>query len=461
MTARIELASSLAASNLQRSPTLPGQTTGAARQPASTRAGDSYDPTSPPLIARLRRLAAGLRAAQSAGANANTITDALDTAQGRLDELRTLVGAEPGAPAPADAKLASAVDEIRSIADSIAAAAGAIEANPFHTIGFRIENLDSDHVAGVKGSAHLPEGTRISVDVQVLASAQTADARLDFGAPQIDLASFNSVLRLEVTGSEGTRELWFASGTAISDMAAQINSLAGLTGVHAKIHALNAIDFSTDFGSDEFVSIRVIDDGGLVNDARITDENAPSSSTAIETGAQFESIHGADVQGTINGVVATGQGLTLSTSQPGYNFTITLSESAAQWLHPFHAFDLVGTDPSAQLNPGQPPDVVPFRRGSDLAREAQDAAERLAPPAESGREPTWDALQQARSQLADVAARARDAASASSVAAFERIDADFQSLLAEHTPERILDLFPPNARPHALTPSAVLSLIPD
>ncbi|MEC9372380.1 MAG: flagellin hook IN motif-containing protein, partial [Planctomycetota bacterium] len=74
---------------------------------------------------------------------------------------------------------------------------------------------------------------------------------------------------IEIAGADGVRVFSFASGTSNSSIADAINAFAGVTGVQADVLPVNSANgvgvrfLSAGIGSDEFVSVRILDDAGL------------------------------------------------------------------------------------------------------------------------------------------------------------------------------------------------------
>ena len=101
-------------------------------------------------------------------------------------------------------------------------------------------------------SAKIPDGATVNVVVQVTASAQTGQLTYAAGA-----IAANGVT-IEVAGNGGTTQLSFASGTAVSAVAASIVANKQTTGVSAVVNAGNIEFSSTGFGSDQFVSVKAI-----------------------------------------------------------------------------------------------------------------------------------------------------------------------------------------------------------
>lgn len=166
--------------------------------------------------------------------------------------------------------------------------------------------------------AKLSFGETRDVDVLVTQSAQVAGLLLSFAGNNIDLGGATNSFVVEVGGSQGSRELTFASGTTLDDIAAAINSFSDVTGVRASVSATTGLRlFSDGFGSDEFVSIKVVDDGGIGSASSIgiyTLETADANAADTASVSTFATANngvldrGQDVGVTINGIRATTKG---------------------------------------------------------------------------------------------------------------------------------------------------------
>jgi flagellin len=166
--------------------------------------------------------------------------------------------------------------------------------------------------------AKLAYNGSLDVDVLVTASAQVGGFLMSFGGAALDLGSADEQFVVEIAGAKGARELSFASGTSTSDIVATINSFSEVTGVRARVSGADGAVrlFSSGYGADEFVSVRVVDDGGLAAGDGILNlatGNADAVGAVAATFAQAANRitdYGQDVQATINGIVATTRGTT-------------------------------------------------------------------------------------------------------------------------------------------------------
>ncbi len=187
------------------------------------------------------------------------------------------------------------------------------------------------------------EGDSLDVSVLVTQSAQQAGSFLSFGAAALDLGGAtatdgaSSTFVVEIAGSKGTREFSFASGTTVAQIQDTINTFSDVLGVTASVSGTGVRLESSEFGSDEYVTVKVVDDAqqgggvyGLTADnfaAADTSTGNTYSSTAATNGIRDT---GQDLGATINGIVATTSGKTAKIDTDFLNLEITLNDTNAQ-----------------------------------------------------------------------------------------------------------------------------------
>ncbi|HEV7299645.1 MAG TPA: flagellin [Tepidisphaeraceae bacterium] len=101
-------------------------------------------------------------------------------------------------------------------------------------------------------SSRVPDGSTVSVVVQVTTSAQTGTLAYSGGTVT------GATVTLEVSGANGTEQLSFASGTTVSSIATAINGVKTATGVSATITGTTLNVNSTSFGSTQFVGLKAL-----------------------------------------------------------------------------------------------------------------------------------------------------------------------------------------------------------
>lgn len=197
-------------------------------------------------------------------------------------------------------------------------------------------------------------GDSMKVDVLVTASAQQAGLYTDFGGTSIDMTSGSSFV-VEVGGSLGSRQLSFSSGTALSDIAAAINTFSDVTGVEATVSGNGIRMVSSAFGSSEYVSVKVV--SGEVSGSGIAkfvdgDDVADSNYTTFANAKNGIRDSGQDLGATVNGVAATSEGRTARINTDFLDVEITLDNDKAQALGSVNsggAFTITGGGADFQL----------------------------------------------------------------------------------------------------------------
>ena len=199
-------------------------------------------------------------------------------------------------------------------------------------------------------------------DVQVLVtqSAQQAGLYLSLGGA-INLTDADSRFTFEVVGAKGSREFTFASGTALDSVVTQINTFTSVTGVSASTYTGTGGDGillnSDTTGSNQFVSIDVVDDGGQAGSG-VYGVDANNALSAATSGPDaFNSItnpirdEGTDVGAIINGIAATARGNTARINTDFLDVELTLSAGGAQNLQTIDAFTITGGGAKFNLGP--------------------------------------------------------------------------------------------------------------
>lgn len=205
------------------------------------------------------------------------------------------------------------------------------------------------------------DGASQAVEAIITQSAQQGGLLLSFGATALNLNGTNGSFTIEIAGSVGNRELQFASGNTVTQIAAAINSVSDVTGVTASASTNTVALESVDFGSDQFVSVDVIDAASLntaVAGANIAGYAGDFADTSDLTSANtFVSTpaangirdDGQDIAGTINGLLGVGTGKTLSVASDFLDLEFTASTAASQTLGGLAAFSITGGGADFQL----------------------------------------------------------------------------------------------------------------
>jgi flagellin len=168
-------------------------------------------------------------------------------------------------------------------------------------------------------AAKLPDNGFQTITVAVTASAQLGE--VDFTGTTIA-----SSVTIEVAGNAGTEQLSFAKGAATSAIAFATNQLAEATGVSAIVSGGTLRFTSTNFGSDQFVSVKTIN--GTFAD-----------------GKDF----GVDATVNINGAQAEVHGLNAQVRSGDLDIDLTLNKAFAQSNSSTTSFDITGGGAKFQI----------------------------------------------------------------------------------------------------------------
>tara|TARA_R110002072_G_scaffold42064_12_gene118198 strand:- start:151721 stop:153223 length:1503 start_codon:yes stop_codon:yes gene_type:complete len=198
-------------------------------------------------------------------------------------------------------------------------------------------------------------GTSQAVSAIVTQSAQQGGLFMSFGGA-LDLTDADSAFTIEIAGSLGSRELQFSSGQTAAQIATAINAVSDVTGVIASSNGTSVGLESEDFGSSEFVSVKVVDAAGQTAGDGIstydTDFGDVSDTTVASTFVNASNgvrDDGQDIGGTINGLFATGKGKELSVNSDFLDVKFTTSTTASQTLGSLAAFTITGGGADFQL----------------------------------------------------------------------------------------------------------------
>jgi flagellin len=214
------------------------------------------------------------------------------------------------------------------------------------SLGYITSGVTSSEVTGldIKG-VQFGTDADVAVAIEVVQSAQTGTLFLSGNTTGAAGALLSSVT-LEIAGPLGVQSLTFVSGTALSAVAAGVNLVRDTTGVSAYLadptDQTSGLLFSSKaYGSDAFVSVRRIGQGG---DFFETYDG--------QGGVAKSRDEGQDVRAIINGAVATGDGTSVSLNTPALSLSVDLSESFATAITGTPStFHITGGGANFQLGP--------------------------------------------------------------------------------------------------------------
>jgi flagellin len=203
--------------------------------------------------------------------------------------------------------------------------------------------------------------TQFQVDVDVLTSAQKGALYMEPGVGPLSAAGTTSSITLQIGGSRGVLEIDFTSGQTYQNIVDAVNSRTSLTGVTASLvngNTTSGVVFNAEtYGSSSFVSVERVNtpsgEAGPTFHKFASNEALAGTFTYSDTGlvtANRDS--GQDVQALVNGALANGDGLTISTNSPILSSQLTLNEAFA--IDPTitaSRFDIIGGGSMYQLGP--------------------------------------------------------------------------------------------------------------
>ncbi len=320
------------------------------------------------------RLRTELNGIEQSIKNSERAANVIATTEGALDEVSELLNsikslvveaANTGAFSQDEVKanqlqIDSAIESITRIANT-ASFAGLKVLNG--ALGYRTSGIDTNDIVKTRiFGVNFGDRASVNVDVEVLASAQTANLflRSDWSAGGGTDGLVPSTVTLEIAGPEGVQELTFISGTTVNDMITAINSVQSITGVNAV--RVSATDVSSgivlqsqDYGSEAFTSVRRLSGGSGLTFARMLNDDPGPIDWATGSGSQWtaaESDIGKDVDVLVNGALATGRGLEVTLRNPDLDVEMLLDETFATTVSGTpESFVVTGGGAKYQLGP--------------------------------------------------------------------------------------------------------------
>ncbi|MEM1445834.1 MAG: flagellin [Planctomycetota bacterium] len=209
-------------------------------------------------------------------------------------------------------------------------------------------------------AAKLEFGDTRDVDVLVTQSAQRGGVFLSVGGA-FDLTNADSLFTIDIGGTDGSRQFTFASGTALADAAAAINTFTDVTGVSAAVSGTGIRLESTEYGTTDFVTVEIADDAGQAGSVLALASN--NTNAAITVGATaFAAANtpirdeGQDIGAVINGVQATTDGLNARINTDFLDVELELTAGGATALGNINAVTI--TDGGAKFNLGPNVDIL-------------------------------------------------------------------------------------------------------
>ncbi|MBB6430363.1 flagellin N-terminal helical domain-containing protein [Algisphaera agarilytica] len=301
------------------------------------------------------RLRSEIQGATQAIDNAERATNVIATTEGALQEISTLLtqikaltieAANTGAFSPEEIEANQL--EIDSAVESITRISNTTSFAGLKLLNGSLDYLDSGVVTSQISDinvfgANFGLDDNINVQVEVINSAEKGTLFLSgntAGAPGALLSSVS----FELQGSRGVQVFNFASGTALSAVAAAVNNVRDATGVTARLasatNQTSGLLFESEgYGTSSFVSVRKLDDGDFFD------------TFDAQGGSQINRDEGADVLSLVNGNLALGDGLDITLNTNTINLGLTLTSGAAQVTGTPYSFTVTGGGANFQIGP--------------------------------------------------------------------------------------------------------------
>ena len=288
----------------------------------------------------------------------------LQEISGLLNELQGLVTASASTAGLSSSEKEANQLQIDSILQTIDRVSGSTNFQGIDLLNGNFDFQVSDVSSGVSdfriNSANF-SGSSQSVDVVVTQSAQQGGLFLSVGGTGLTLGGANSSFTVEISGALGSRELQFGNGATLDSIASTINGLSSVTGVTASAATggTGIALFSQNYGSNEFVSLTVSDDGGIgsaggigVYNFQAADGDALNTTIASTFANANNAIRdaGQDIAASINGVTARGRGRDISINSDTLSAQLTLTETQATQTGSITALNITGGGANFQLS---------------------------------------------------------------------------------------------------------------
>lgn len=175
------------------------------------------------------------------------------------------------------------------------------------------------NVDNVQVFSRTQASTDTTINIARTASATTASAVFaQMGGASTVRTSGSSTV--SIAGALGTATITLASAQTQAQVATAINAVKDVTGVSA-IQTANSVELSsTEYGSDQYVSVSVLS-GGAVNSSYGTATSDSDTTNDVQTVVKQQ---GVDAGVTINGQLAAADGFDVSYSANGLSLAFTL-----------------------------------------------------------------------------------------------------------------------------------------
>lgn len=310
-----------------------------------------------------------IKSTNQAVSNANRADQVVNIAEGGLQEVSSLLTELQGliTASSSSAGISAAerqanqlqVDSILQTIDRIASSTSFQGVKLLNgSFDFKTSNVHAG-ISDYRINAAKYSGGSMDADILVTGSAQQAGMFISFGATSITTGG--SQFTIEVGGLQGTRQLTFSSSSSLANITAAINSFSSITGVEAKVSGTGIKVNSIEFGSANYVSLRVVHAGAIASAGQegIYDLN-PLNTNAAQTTVRSTfanakntiNDYGQDLKATINGILASSNGKNVRINTDFLDMEATLTTAQSQILGAVgtHALTITGGGADFQLS---------------------------------------------------------------------------------------------------------------
>jgi flagellin len=256
------------------------------------------------LRAEKTGISAAIDNAERAGNIIGTAEGGLSEISSLLNEVQTLVSQQANSGGLSQEEKEANQLQVDSILNTVNRLAGSTSFQGQKllngTYDYTTSGVDTSKVNDVTvNGARLPDGSKMTVNVEVVSAAEQAVINTTVSAALATAAS------IQITGNLGTEQISFTSGASIANMAEAINGVSEVTGIKATVSGTNLAIQSVEFGSDQEVKIKSL------------------SGTAFANADDA----GKDVVAKVNGAAATGDGQTVSYRNSAIDIEVDLSDT--------------------------------------------------------------------------------------------------------------------------------------
>lgn len=248
-------------------------------------------------------LRADLAATRSAMANAQRAQSIVSTAEGALSEisgmlvrLQELVGLAGNTGGMTDDEIAANQVQVDGIVSSIQRISSETSFQGIRLLNGSMDFQFTNSATAVQdlviNNARLGSLTALSANVEINTAATIASNTAVTGA----LGSNQTV---EISGRDGAQVFTFANGTSVDNMVTAILAAKEITGVSAANDTGSLKLYSTEYGADEFVKVRVLSGGTGQADEFSTGSDDGTDAVVMVNGQQA-AVDGYDVSLRLN-----------------------------------------------------------------------------------------------------------------------------------------------------------------